>query len=116
MRHCIQNFYRELAVKTPVIKEGYRHVFHLYVIRTENREALVQLLKESDIETAVHYPTALPFLPCYANRNHKPEDFPAAFANQSQILSLPLYAELTTEQIEKVASLVQSFSYVPVQG
>ncbi len=104
------------AVKTPVIKEGYRHVFHLYVIRTNNREALAQLLKEQEIETAVHYPTALPFLPCYANRNHKPEDFPAAFANQSQILSLPLYAELTTEQIEKVASLVQSFAYVPVQG
>lgn len=107
---------QETSLKTPVTKEGYRHVFHLYVIRTEHREELIQLLKENDIETAVHYPTALPFLPCYANRNHKPEDFPAAFANQSQILSLPLYAELTMEQIQKVASLVQSFAYVPVQG
>ena len=104
------------AVKTPLIKEGYRHVFHLYVIRTAHREALAQLLKENDIETAVHYPTALPFLPCYANRNYSPEDFPAAFANQSQILSLPLFAELTQDQIEKVASLVHAFENVPVQG
>jgi dTDP-4-amino-4,6-dideoxygalactose transaminase len=107
---------QDTAVKTPLIKEGYRHVFHLYVIRTAHREALAELLEENDIETAVHYPTALPFLPCYANRNYRPEDFPAAFANQSQILSLPLFAELTQDQIEKVASLVHAFENVPVQG
>ncbi len=103
------------AVKTPITKEGYRHVYHLYVIKTTNREALVQLLKENDIETAVHYPTALPFLPCYADRNHRPEDFPAAFANQSQILSLPLFAELTAAQIQKITSLVQTLEHVSVQ-
>ena len=113
-------FYTKLlqgaAVKSPVVKEGYRHVYHLYVIKTAHREVLAQLLKENDIETAVHYPTALPFLPCYANRKFRPEDFPAAFANQSQILSLPLFAELTQDQIEKVASLVHAFENVPVQG
>lgn len=104
------------SVKTPLVKEGYKHVHHLYVIKTQHRDELVQLLKENDIETAVHYPTALPFLPCYANRHFQPADFPAAFANQSQILSIPLFAELTTEQIERIVSLVHSFEHVSVQG
>lgn len=107
---------RDSSVKTPLVKEGYKHVHHLYVIKTKHREELVQLLKENGIETAVHYPTALPFLPCYANRHFQPADFPAAFANQSQILSIPLFAELTTEQIERVSSLIHSFEHVPVQG
>jgi len=107
---------RGSSVKTPLVKEGYQHVHHLYVIKTNHREELVQLLKEDGIETAVHYPTALPFLPCYANRHFQPADFPAAFANQSQILSIPLFAELTTEQIERVSSLIHSFEDVSVQG
>ncbi len=117
--HNAANYTRLLrgsSVTTPVVKEGYRHVHHLYVIKTTQREELIQLLKENEIETAVHYPTALPFLPCYANRHFQPADFPAAFANQSQILSIPLFAELTTEQIERVASLIHSFEDVPVQG
>ncbi len=104
------------SVKTPLVKEGYKHVHHLYVIKTKYRDELIQLLKENEIETAIHYPTALPFLTCYVKRNHKPEDFPIAFANQSQILSIPLFAELTVAQIEQVATLVQSFDHVPVQG
>jgi len=104
------------SVKTPLVKEGYKHVHHLYVIKTKHREELVRLLKANEIETAVHYPTALPFLPCYANRHFKPADFPAAFANQSEILSIPLFAELTRAQIERVASLVHSIKDVSVQG
>jgi dTDP-4-amino-4,6-dideoxygalactose transaminase len=104
------------SVKTPGVKEGYKHVHHLYVIKTKHREELVQLLKENEIETAIHYPTALPFLPCYVKRNYEPEDFPMAFANQSQILSIPLFPELTVAQIEYVTSLIHSFEHVPVQG
>ena len=104
------------SVKTPIVKVGYKHVFHLYVIKTNQREKLVELLKENDIETAIHYPTALPFLPCYANRNYRPEDFPAAFANQSQILSIPLFAELTDVKIKQVTTLIHSFAHVSVQG
>jgi dTDP-4-amino-4,6-dideoxygalactose transaminase len=107
---------RNKQVKTSVVKEGYRHVYHLYVIKTKHRERLTLLLKDKGVETAIHYPTALPLLPCYANRGYRPADFPAAFANQSQILSLPMFAELTPAQIEKVVSLIKSFEHVPVQG
>jgi dTDP-4-amino-4,6-dideoxygalactose transaminase len=104
------------GITTPKTKTGYRHVFHLYVIKTEHREGLVKILKEHEVETAIHYPQALPFLPCYSNRIFQPDNFPAAFANQSLILSLPLFAELNSAQQQSVASLVHSFHHVSVQG
>ena len=106
----------DAGVETPVTLDGCRHVFHLYVIRTEQREALAAHLKAAGIDTAVHYPTALPFLPCYRDRGFRPEDFPVAFHNQSRILSLPMFAELTPAQLEYVAAAVHAFSHVPVQG
>lgn len=99
----------DAAVKCPVVKAGYKHVYHLYVIKTANRQALVKLLSENNIETAVHYPMALPFLDCYKSMHYQPIDFPVAFSNQSQILSLPMFAELTVSQIGKIVSLIQSF-------
>ncbi|HTC00689.1 MAG TPA: DegT/DnrJ/EryC1/StrS family aminotransferase [Ferruginibacter sp.] len=91
----------------PKTKPGYRNVFHLYVIKTQGRDELKNSLQQNDIETAIHYPTALPFLPCYQNRNFKPQDFPVAFACQSTILSLPMFAELTIDQIKKVAGVIK---------
>ncbi len=107
---------KNAGLATPKIKDGYRHVFHLYVIKTKHREELMQFLKKNEVETAIHYPQALPFLPCYSNRSYQAEDFPAAFANQSLILSLPLFAELSPAQQEIVASLVHSFQHVSIQG
>lgn len=102
------NLLQSSNVATPKIKDGYKHVFHLYVIKTENREALIPLLKDQGIETAIHYPTALPFLSCYQNRRFSNTHFPAAFFNQSRILSLPLFAELTVQQIQYVADVISA--------
>jgi dTDP-4-amino-4,6-dideoxygalactose transaminase len=107
---------KDAGIITPKTKEGYRHVFHLYVIKTKHREELMGFLKEQEIETAIHYPQALPFLSCYSAHDYKPLDFPAAFVNQKIILSLPLYAELTPIQQETVSSVIQSFHHVSVQG
>jgi dTDP-4-amino-4,6-dideoxygalactose transaminase len=93
-------------IDIPKVKVGYKHVFHLYVIKTDVRTALKDTLQQNDIETAIHYPTALPFLPCYANRSFEPKDFPVAFACQSKILSLPMFAELTNGQIDKVTTVI----------
>jgi dTDP-4-amino-4,6-dideoxygalactose transaminase len=90
------------GIVLPSVKPGYKHVFHLYVIRTEKRDYLKEKLSEFGIETAIHYPTALPFLACYSNRNPRVEDFPVAHFNQSKILSIPMYAELTDPQINYV--------------
>ena len=96
-------------VITPRTKPKCSHVYHLYVIQTDNREALQAYLSENGIEAAVHYPTALPLLPCYNHNNYAPEDFPVAYHNQSRLLSLPMYAELNNEQIEYVARLIKNF-------
>ena len=97
------------AVVTPRRRDNTKHSFHLYVIRAENRDALAQHLKQCNIETAIHYPTALPNLKAYAHLGHKAGDFPIATAYQSQILSLPIYPELTLAQIEYVADCIRSF-------
>ena len=91
----------------PKTRPGSRHVFHLYVIRTKDRNAIQAKLEKAGVETAVHYPTPLPFLPCYAHFGHKPEDFPVATACRHTILSIPMFAELTQQQIDHVASVLK---------
>jgi dTDP-4-amino-4,6-dideoxygalactose transaminase len=96
-------------VITPKVATDRDHVYHLYVIRTENRDALRAHLTAADIATVLHYPKALPFYPAYAGLGHTPADFPIAHANQSRILSLPIYPEMTEEMIGYVAERIESF-------
>jgi dTDP-4-amino-4,6-dideoxygalactose transaminase len=96
-------------VVVPKVAAGREHVHHLYVIRTEKRDALRRFLKEQEIDTVLNYPVALPFLPAYARLRHKPGDFPVAFANQSRILSLPIYTEMSGKMIEHVAGSIRRF-------
>lgn len=104
-------FYNEVlkdaGIELPCIKNNYRHVFHLYVIRVNDREAVKQKLADAGIETAIHYPQALPFLDCYSDRGFSPVDFPVAYKDQGRILSLPMFAELTKDQISYVATVIK---------
>jgi len=97
------------SVVTPKRRKNTLHSYHLYVIRAENRDDLAQHLKACNVETAIHYPTALPNLKAYAYLGHGPDDFPVATAYQSQILSLPIYPELSRSQIEYVVDCIKSF-------
>ena len=96
-------------IKTPCVRPGSRHTWHLYVIRAEKRDQLATWLKERGIETAIHYPTPLPFLPAYRHLQAKREDYPVAAACQGQILSIPMYPELTREAIEYIAKSICEF-------
>jgi dTDP-4-amino-4,6-dideoxygalactose transaminase len=93
-------------IVTPKIRRGSDHVYHLYVIRTQQRDALRKHLTESGVATVLNYPKALPFYPAYAYLRHTPADFPVAYANQSRILSLPIYPEITDQMIEHVTDLI----------
>jgi dTDP-4-amino-4,6-dideoxygalactose transaminase len=93
----------------PRIRPGCTHVFHLFVIRTPWRDQLQQFLAQRGIQTQIHYPRALPFVPAYRHYGHRPEDFPVAWQYQSQLLSLPMYPELTEEQITYVAQSIHDF-------
>jgi dTDP-4-amino-4,6-dideoxygalactose transaminase len=96
-------------VITPTVESDRDHVYHLYVIRTENRDALREHLSEAGISTVLNYPKALPFYPAYAYLGHVPKDFPAAYFNQSRVLSLPIYPEMPEETITHVANTIAHF-------
>jgi len=96
-------------IQTPKIRDNSLHIFHLYVIRVEKRDELANFLKSKGIDTGIHYPTALPFMPAYSYLGHKPSDFPIAYKIQDEILSLPMFPELNNEQINYVASSIKEF-------
>jgi dTDP-4-amino-4,6-dideoxygalactose transaminase len=93
----------------PIQRPETKHTWHLYVIRTRERDKLAQWLAGKEIETSVHYPTALPNLPAYKYLGHKPEDFPVASDLQDEILSLPMFPELTEEMISHIAECIKKF-------
>jgi dTDP-4-amino-4,6-dideoxygalactose transaminase len=96
-------------IQIPKIRKTSKHTFHLFVIRVNNREELIKFLKESGIETAIHYPKALPNLECYKYLNIDNQAYPIATDYQDKILSLPMYPELEVKQIEYVVSKIIEF-------
>lgn len=93
----------------PVVRSGSTHTFHLYVIRAQKRDELALFLKDKNIETAIHYPVPLPFLEAYKYLGHHTAEFPVCNDYQYQILSLPMYPELTYEMIDHVAAAIKAF-------
>jgi dTDP-4-amino-4,6-dideoxygalactose transaminase len=96
-------------VVTPGVAYDRTHVYHLYTIRHPRRDALAAHLNANGVQTAINYPTALPFLAAYGRFNHRPEQFPNACRDQGQILSLPMFAEITPAQQQEVIALVRGF-------
>jgi dTDP-4-amino-4,6-dideoxygalactose transaminase len=99
------NLMDEKSIVLPDIPLDRReHVFHLFVVRLKNRDKIRAILAARGIETGLHYPIALPFTKAYAHLGHAPEDFPEAYAFSQECLSLPMYPELTLEQIRYIAN------------
>jgi len=97
------------GIVRPTEVDGREHVYHLYVIESDDRDALANSLKARGVPTVVNYRRSLPFLPAYAHLGHVPEDFPVAHQLQGRILSLPIFAELSdAQQDHVVAALVES--------
>lgn len=97
------------VVTPPVAPEGVREVFHLYVVRHPRRDDLKTFLEARGIATGIHYPRPIHLQPAYAFLGYKSGDFPVTERLAEQSLSLPMYAELTEEQIEYVADAVRVF-------
>jgi dTDP-4-amino-4,6-dideoxygalactose transaminase len=97
-------------VQLPLIQKGNTHVFHLFVIIAERRDNLKIFLQDAGISTGIHYPTPLPFLPVYKSKyNDYRNLFPNASANENMLLSLPIYPDLCTDQIEYVTDKMKEF-------
>jgi dTDP-4-amino-4,6-dideoxygalactose transaminase len=113
VRRKYAHYYRILMEKAAVIlpmeREDSRHVFHLYVVRSRERDRLREWLTGKEVMTAIHYPLLVPFQEAYRDLGYKAGDFPVAEQVVSEILTLPLAPELTEEQIGSVAAAVCSF-------
>lgn len=100
---------KDAGLVLPHVRPITKHSFHLFVVRSAQRDNLKEFIESKGIQTAIHYPTALPNLPAYRYLKHKPEDFPVASQYQKQILSLPMFPELTEVQIDYVCAQVIEF-------
>ncbi|OQA43627.1 MAG: UDP-2-acetamido-2-deoxy-3-oxo-D-glucuronate aminotransferase [Chloroflexi bacterium ADurb.Bin325] len=113
-RRRAARYYTELLadvpVGLPVELPDNRHVYHLYVVRSQARDALVEHLHRAGIGASIHYPLPLHLQPVYRDRGWGPGSFPAAEAAAAEVLSLPLYAEITPAQQERVAAAIRQFS------
>lgn len=94
-------------VKTPVVMPYGYHVYHIYAVRVSDRATLQQKLADQGIQTGIHYPIPVHLQAAYSDLGYKPGDFPQTELASQEVLSLPMYPELTAEQ---VGTVVQSLS------
>jgi dTDP-4-amino-4,6-dideoxygalactose transaminase len=95
------------GVITPVEMAYAKHVFHVYAIRSSMRERIQQALQAQHIQTGVHYPTPIHLLEAWTGLGYKRGDFPVSEEVASEVLSLPMYPELSSEEIRLIASIVR---------
>jgi dTDP-4-amino-4,6-dideoxygalactose transaminase len=96
-------------LRLPPATPGQISVVHHYVLRTHHRDALLDHLKANGVEAGIHYPIPLHLQPAYAFLGHKVGDFPVGEAYAKECLSLPIYPELTDEQLGRVVATVRDF-------
>ena len=96
-------------IVTPFEADYAMHIYHIYPILTENRRKLMDVLAKKQIYCGIHYPVPLHLQDAYALLGYKKGDFPVAEKCAGRLLSLPMFPELTSEQIEYVVENIKSF-------
>jgi dTDP-4-amino-4,6-dideoxygalactose transaminase len=96
------------AVRTPIAPAGVEHIFHLYVVESDRRGALQAQLKSRTIDTGIHYPVPVHLQEACRPLGYRPGMFPRTEAASDRILSLPMYPELTEQQIDYVVDAVRT--------
>ena len=99
----------EAGVQPPYEPSWSRAVYHLYVVRTGDREGMMAHLGKAGIGTGIHYPIPLHRQRAYESLGYKAGDFPVTEKTASQIVSLPMFPQLTAEQQERVAEEISRF-------
>lgn len=98
------------AVTTPAEMPYARHVYHLYMIQSEERDRLRAALAERGVETGLHYPTPVHLEEAYRSLGHKPGAFPVSERLARQSLSLPIYPELSAESVDYTAACIRELT------
>ncbi len=109
-RRAHAKLYRELlkgaSLTLPREPQEYRHVYHQFSLLVEKRDQLAEELKAAGIQTGIHYPIPVHLQKAYQDLNYKAGSFPVAEKYSRQVLSLPMFAELTEAQVREVAAAV----------
>lgn len=112
-RQTIARYYLENIanpkISLPKIASYSTHVWHLFVVKCDERDELQKFLQDRGIQTTINYPMSLPFLPAYKKRQINKNMYPNSHHNQSRILSLPIYPELDQQQIDYIIECVNAF-------
>jgi dTDP-4-amino-4,6-dideoxygalactose transaminase len=95
----------------PKVKNDKKHIWHLFVIRTKQRDELRKYLAENGVETGIHYPVPLHLTPSFKWLGYKPGDFPIAEKFSNEILSLPIFPGMTKDEIDYVIEVIQKFPW-----
>ncbi len=91
------------AVRVPQERRDARHVYHLYVVRLQQRDVWRERLTQAGVQTGVHYPIPVHLQPAYRDLGYSAGDFPVCEHASTEVLSLPMFPELTPDQIREVA-------------
>ena len=108
-RSIVRQYNEQLAdcgIETPSERPWARHVFHVYTIRSEDRDGLQSALAAEGIQTGIHYPVPAHLQPAYSDLGYRRGAFPESEKAAAEVLSLPLHPELTEDQIRKVSQAV----------
>lgn len=95
-------------VNIPKVRAHFKHVYHLFVIRTQRRAEFIKNLNENGISAAIQYPKALPFITAYESYGHIAKDFPVASVLQNEVMSLPMFPELQDDEIKYVVRVMKN--------
>jgi hypothetical protein len=98
------------GVPTPEAMSYARHVYHIYAIRSDHRQQWHEVLQAQGIQTGIHYPIPVHLLPAFADLGYTAGRFPHSEQAANEVLSLPMFAELSAEQCEVVAHAVRSLA------
>jgi dTDP-4-amino-4,6-dideoxygalactose transaminase len=100
--------FAQSGIKTPFVRKGSTHVYHLYVITTNERDAMRIKLEESGVATGIHYPLPLHLQPAFAYLGYRPGDLPCCEAMAARSLSLPIFPELPCDQVRRIAAIARA--------
>lgn len=98
---------KDTDLVTPVTRDYVEPVYHMYVLQSENREEVLEKLKESGIATGVYYPVPLHLQKCYKNLGYKEGDMPVSEYLSHRTFAIPVYPELTKEQVDYIVSKIK---------
>lgn len=112
-RLIAKEYHRKLSeldkISLPVLQDYKNHSWHAFTIRANARDDFLNFMNEKGVELRINYPVSLPFLKAYEAKKHSPKDFPNAYKFQNEIVSLPIFPEMTKKQTDMVIRLTKEF-------